>query len=950
MYAPETLDSHAIASRTHAWLLLLGFICTLSSILAPPAHAQLYPPDFSIVGVSGGVEPWSENEVVRIDASGAGEYVVYKTGDDISPLLADETFNLSVADLDAIWSAVVAQDFFSLSADTTDDTFDGGSFTQLAITANGMSHTVTVQNTASAPFDAIVAAINAVVPSTFDLGRNVPGIRRGAQAPPLGLDPLQRGAGDLPGTTVAFCCSLKDAARGGRVSITSTGGALGETTIIGVDNTTSANKDTIKAVLQLEFYCDGATVENMQRIKNAVEARWSNRMTSSGKVLQVCVAVQGDSSAVTEPGTPGFHQIKLTDTPPPGKDAKISFVQGRGSDFNINTGTGEGCWEVTSPCIEDIWAHECGHLLGLADRYDDWRKKDDGLWHKRGGGAGPLTSADLATLLDPKYSGDAVSLQAYLEAIERICPHQDGHFDDIMARKDQMPQQAAVDFIANDPGLKISLKPGDILVNENESRQNLIVTEARDIFVPSGAGATFPGVKTACIDEFKPVPSPGDMFDVVSKPSEWNGFATSEAFQALIDLIDELGLSGTTDAQKAIFWFTDLAIPLSQGALDLLEQAGVDTSVPPESDVPHVTNPFAADGSADFVVPTELVDIELILTPPNPFELGQTADATGSVQTPDGTSANATSPQWGVIEAPTGSTAQPVPDDAFFTSFHADQKGIFELNFLTDVQSVNTSSRLPYPVALSEILTLVVIDDATETFETGSFAASPFAWTQGGTAPWTVTDATVFSGGFAAQSGDIGDGESSSIEIEVDTDLDWDITFARRVSSQLGDNLRFTVNGVLLGSWSGEVPWDHQTWDLFPGTFTLKWEYLKDGAGSEGYDRAWIDDVFLPVAPVGSDAPGVDAAPIAYRLAQNFPNPFSQETRIRFDMPVSEEANLTLFDATGRQISVLLDRVLPAGAHEVVVDGSAFPHGVYFYRLKTGRFTQTRKLVLSERR
>jgi len=74
------------------------------------------------------------------------------------------------------------------------------------------------------------------------------------------------------------------------------------------------------------------------------------------------------------------------------------------------------------------------------------------------------------------------------------------------------------------------------------------------------------------------------------------------------------------------------------------------------------------------------------------------------------------------------------------------------------------------------------------------------------------------------------------------------ISFRVRVSSEPGfDKLRFFLDGIEKGSWSGTGPY----WQLFstpvaPGTHTLQWSYEKDGSAAFGADAAWIDAVTLP--------------------------------------------------------------------------------------------------------
>ncbi len=92
-------------------------------------------------------------------------------------------------------------------------------------------------------------------------------------------------------------------------------------------------------------------------------------------------------------------------------------------------------------------------------------------------------------------------------------------------------------------------------------------------------------------------------------------------------------------------------------------------------------------------------------------------------------------------------------------------------------------------------------------------------------------------------------------------------------------------------------------------------------------------------------------SPKEFNLSQNYPNPFNPVTKIRFDIPQdvkSETSNVQMivYDAIGREISKLVDQQLQPGSYEVDWNASAYPSGVYFYRITAGEFTQIRKMIL----
>jgi hypothetical protein len=102
-----------------------------------------------------------------------------------------------------------------------------------------------------------------------------------------------------------------------------------------------------------------------------------------------------------------------------------------------------------------------------------------------------------------------------------------------------------------------------------------------------------------------------------------------------------------------------------------------------------------------------------------------------------------------------------------------------------------------------------------------------------------------------------------------------------------------------------------------------------------------------------SEVTGDDPAPIpdATFLSQNYPNPFNPATTIEFGLKVKGHVSLRIYDAAGRLVEVLVDETRPAGRHTAEwggrgADGSAAASGVYFYKLKTDGFEETKKMIM----
>jgi len=86
--------------------------------------------------------------------------------------------------------------------------------------------------------------------------------------------------------------------------------------------------------------------------------------------------------------------------------------------------------------------------------------------------------------------------------------------------------------------------------------------------------------------------------------------------------------------------------------------------------------------------------------------------------------------------------------------------------------------------------------------------------------------------------------------------------------------------------------------------------------------------------------------PSAYSLSQNYPNPFNPSTVVRFSLSVVSNVVLKVYDVSGREVETLVNEQLQPGTYSTQWNASAYSSGVYFYKIRAGEFTETKRMLL----
>ena len=100
-----------------------------------------------------------------------------------------------------------------------------------------------------------------------------------------------------------------------------------------------------------------------------------------------------------------------------------------------------------------------------------------------------------------------------------------------------------------------------------------------------------------------------------------------------------------------------------------------------------------------------------------------------------------------------------------------------------------------------------------------------------------------------------------------------------------------------------------------------------------------------------TSAHNVDGVPAKFELYNAYPNPFNPSTTISFSIPsvvdaLNASTTLKVYDILGKEVSTLVNNYLPAGNYDIDFDASQLASGIYFYRLRSGNFSDTKKMML----
>ncbi len=142
---------------------------------------------------------------------------------------------------------------------------------------------------------------------------------------------------------------------------------------------------------------------------------------------------------------------------------------------------------------------------------------------------------------------------------------------------------------------------------------------------------------------------------------------------------------------------------------------------------------------------------------------------------------------------------------------------------------------------------------------------------------------------------------------------------------------------------------DTTFWDWSPHFVLMRGIGIYNTEYGESY-YTLLTGAIINGVKYGTIQDGVDeinSQPYDFELFQNYPNPFNPTTKIRFNVPIAGFVSLKVYDMLGRQVSLLVNGRKFPGTYEVNFDASKLSSGVYFYRLTTNRFNQTKKMILT---
>jgi uncharacterized delta-60 repeat protein len=172
--------------------------------------------------------------------------------------------------------------------------------------------------------------------------------------------------------------------------------------------------------------------------------------------------------------------------------------------------------------------------------------------------------------------------------------------------------------------------------------------------------------------------------------------------------------------------------------------------------------------------------------------------------------------------------------------------------------------------------------------------------------------------------------------------------------------------GAVELNWSTATELNNRGFEIERSTNKNNWRLIgfREGRGTttEPQNYSFVDDLFgesslrlyYRLKQIDYDgtfeySPIVEVdvmVPIEYSLEQNFPNPFNPSTTIEYRIPSDGFVSLTIYNTIGQEVSMLVNENQSAGNYSITFSADKLPSGLYFYSLRSGDFSETRKMLL----
>ena len=165
-----------------------------------------------------------------------------------------------------------------------------------------------------------------------------------------------------------------------------------------------------------------------------------------------------------------------------------------------------------------------------------------------------------------------------------------------------------------------------------------------------------------------------------------------------------------------------------------------------------------------------------------------------------------------------------------------------------------------------------------------------------------------------------------------------------RLPALLGTNAKFILNGSIPQFGNKVIKLSEISGRTFAGIIYGGIRAILPN-NTPSFPSDYILKVYITPKTISINHIG-NTIPQKYELSQNYPNPFNPNTKINFSVPSASFVRLIVFDELGREVTKLVENKLDAGIYELDWDGTGFSSGVYYYKLESNSFSETRKMFL----